>query len=110
MNTQTETHTRGSFNELVAIATRLLTQAEAVAALVARLELDAGNEYGDPEVRAQLDRVVDVLGAREAGADLDERERSIVIGHVITMLHQALELVETPGRAGGWVYTDPAII
>jgi 2-polyprenyl-3-methyl-5-hydroxy-6-metoxy-1,4-benzoquinol methylase len=94
----------------MALATRLLTQAEAAAALVARLELDATRDYGDAEVRAQLDRVVDALGARESCGSLSGRERAIVIGHVTTMLRQAMELVENPGRGGGWVYTDPAII
>jgi len=109
MSTQTEVRTRG-FNELIALVTRLLTEAEAVAALVARLELDATREYGDPEVRSQLDRVVEVIGARQLCGGLDERERTMVIGHATTMLRQAMELIERPDRAGGWVYTDPAII
>ncbi|MCA1833449.1 MAG: methyltransferase domain-containing protein [Actinomycetota bacterium] len=92
------------------LVNRLVTEAEAVAALIARLELDANGEYGDSEVRAQLDRVIDVLGARKLCADPGELERRTVIGHVTTMLRQAMELIEHPGRAGGWIYTDPAII
>jgi 2-polyprenyl-3-methyl-5-hydroxy-6-metoxy-1,4-benzoquinol methylase len=110
VSTQTDAGTQSSLNPLIALATRLLTEAEAVAALVARLELDADREYGDPEVRAQLDRVVEVIGARDLCADLREGDRTIVIGLVMTMLRQAMELIEHPGRTGGWVYTDPAII
>jgi precorrin-6B methylase 2 len=98
------------FNELLALTTRLLTQAEALAALVARLKLDAAGERGDPEVTAQLDRVIDVISATELRANLDERERTAVIGHATTMLRQAMELIEDPLRPGGWFYTDPQII
>ena len=99
-----------TFNELLALTTRLQTQAEAQAALVARLKLDAAGERGDPEVAAQLDRVVDVLGATELCSSLDERERATVIGHATTMLRQAMELIEDPLRPGGWFYTDSQII
>jgi SAM-dependent methyltransferase len=97
-------------NELLALTQRLLTQAESLAALVARLELDAAGERGDPEVAAQLDRVIRVIGAAELCASLDERERMTVIGHATTMLRQAMELIEDPLRPGGWFYTDPQII
>ena len=98
------------FNELLALSTRLLTQAESLAALVARLKLQAAGEAGDPEVTAQLDRVVDVVGATDLCAQLDERERTTLIGHATTMLRQAMDLIEDPLRPGGWFYTDPQII
>jgi predicted O-methyltransferase YrrM len=101
---------KAPFNELLALTARLLTQAESLAALVARLKLDAAGERGDPEVTAQLDRVMDVIGAAELSANLDERERTAVIGHATTMLRQAMELIEDPLRPGGWFYTDPQII
>jgi 2-polyprenyl-3-methyl-5-hydroxy-6-metoxy-1,4-benzoquinol methylase len=99
-----------SFNELLALTTRLLTHTESLAALVARLKLDAAGEPGDPEVTAQLDRVIDVMGAAELSANLDERERATVIGHATTMVRQAMELIEDPLRPGGWFYTDAQII
>jgi precorrin-6B methylase 2 len=98
------------FNELLALTTRFLTQAESLAALVARLKLEAAGEHGDPEVTAQLDHVMDVIGTRELCANLDERERATVIGHATTMLRQAMELIDDPLRPGGWFYTDPQII
>jgi len=101
---------KAPFNELLALTSRLLTQAESLAALVARLKLDAAGERGDPEVTAQLDRVMDVIGAAELSANLDERERTAVIGHATTMLRQAMELIEDPLRPGGWFYSDPQII
>jgi 2-polyprenyl-3-methyl-5-hydroxy-6-metoxy-1,4-benzoquinol methylase len=107
--TTTEIRT-APFNELQALTMRLVTEAEALAALVARLKLDATGEPGDPEVTAQLDRVVDLIGATDLCASLDERERATVIGHATTMLRQAIELVEDPVRPGGWYYIDPQIL
>ena len=69
-----------ALNELAALASRLYTQAEAVAALVARLKLLASGEPGDPMVNAQLDRVIGldrrhcvVRGSRRARALGDHR-------------------------------------
>ncbi len=107
--TTTEAH-KASFLELQALTTRLVTQAEALAALVARLKLDATGELGDPEVAAQLDRVLDLIGATDLRANLNERERTTLIGHATTMLRQAMDLVDDPVRPGGWYYTDPQII
>jgi len=98
------------FTELLTLTTRLLTQAESLASLVARLKLDAAGEPGDSEVTAQLDRVVDAIGATELCANLDERQRATVIGHATTMLRQAIELIDDPLRPGGWFYTDPQIL
>src|SRR3989442_11222372 len=99
-----------AFNEAQALAMRLVTEAESLAALVARLKLDAAGEPGDPEVTAQLDRVVDLIGATDLRADLEERERATVIGHATTMLRQAIDLIDDPVRPGGWYYTDPQIL
>jgi 2-polyprenyl-3-methyl-5-hydroxy-6-metoxy-1,4-benzoquinol methylase len=98
------------FNELQALTMRLITGAEALAALVARLKLEATGEPGDPEVTARLDRVVELIGAAHLRASLNERERATVIGHATTMLRQAIELIEDPIRAGGWYYTDLQIL
>jgi len=99
-----------SFNEMQALAMRLITAAESLAALVSRLKLDAAAEPGDPEVTAQLDRVVELIGAADWRANLDERERATVIGHASTMLRQAIDLIDDPVRPGGWYYTDPQIL
>jgi 2-polyprenyl-3-methyl-5-hydroxy-6-metoxy-1,4-benzoquinol methylase len=101
---------KSSFNELQALTMRLVTDAEAAAALVARLKMDAAAEPGDPEVAAQLDRIVDLLGATDLCANLDERERTTVIGHATTILRQAIELIDDPVRPGGWYYTDSQIL
>jgi hypothetical protein len=107
--TTTEVRTT-PFNEMQALALRLLSQAETLAALVARLKVDAAGELGDPEVTGQLDRVVDLIGATLLRFGLEERERATVIGHATTMLRQAIDLIDDPVRRGGWYYTDPQIL
>ena len=99
-----------SFNELQALTMRLVTEAESLAALVARLKLDAAGEPGDPDVAAQLDRIVDVIGATDLRARLGEQERATVIGHATTMLRQAIDLIDDPLRPGGWYYTDSQVL
>ena len=41
---------------------------------------------------------------------IDETERRSTVGLVTSFLKQALELIEDPGRAGGWTYTDPGVL
>lgn len=99
-----------ALQELMVLSNRLLTDAQALAALAARLHLDALGVEGDPAVNAQLDRVVEALRAREHLAELDGRERSVLVSFVRSYLAQALDLVENPARAGAWSYDDPALL
>jgi hypothetical protein len=59
-----------AFQELMGLTNRLLVNAQALAALTARLRLDELGVDVDPAVRAQLDRVVEALGV-ESLAELD---------------------------------------
>ena len=92
------------------LTTRLLTHADALAAMTARLRLAELGDEPEPEVREQLDRVADALGAREHYDGLDERERAIALAFARTFLRQALDLVEDPLRPSGWSYTDPVLL
>src|SRR5688500_8085511 len=98
-----------AFEELMGLTNRLLTSAQALAALAARLRLDELGVDGDPAVRAQLDRVVGALGVRERLEGLDEGERSVLLSFARSYLAQALDLVEDPVRPGAWSYTDPVL-
>ena len=99
-----------ALQELMGLSNRLLTDAQALAALAARLHLDELGVEGDPAVRAQLDRVVDALEAREHVEGLDQGERSVLLSFVRSYLAQALDLVEDPARAGAWSYADPVLL
>lgn len=68
-----------AFQELMGISNRLLTNAQALAALTARLHLDELGIEGDPAVRAQLDRVIEALGAGQHIQELDDGERSVAL-------------------------------
>ena len=94
----------------MAVTNRLLTSADALAAMTARLRLAELGDGGSPAVRAQLDRIADALGAREVYDSLDTRERAIVVAFARSYLNQALDLVEDPLREPGWSYTDPVLL
>jgi SAM-dependent methyltransferase len=99
-----------AFEELMGTSARLLSQAQALAALTARLRLDELGEDGDPAVREQLDRVVDSLAVREHVEGLEPEERAIVVALARSYLRQAMELVDDPVRAGSWTSDDPALL
>ena len=98
-----------AFDELMGLTNRLLTSAQALAAITALLRLDELGVQGDPGVRAQLERVVDALGV--SGLDeLDAGERSVLVSFARSYLGQAVDLVEYPERAGAWAYSDPVVL
>lgn len=92
------------------LANRLLTSAQALAAVAARARLDDVGLEADPAVRVQLDRVVDELGVRDDIRTLDEGERAMVVAFVRSYLAQALDLVDEPARQGAWSYSDPTLL
>lgn len=98
------------YDQVMAVTGPLLAGAEAAAALTARMKLDMLGEAGDPVTRAALDKVVSVLTDPSILDDLDETEQRSVVGTVTAFLKQALELIEDPGRPGGWVFTDPLVL
>ena len=99
-----------AFQELMGISNRLLTNAQALAALTARLRLDELGIEGDPAVRAQLDRVIEALGAEQHIQELDDGERSVALSFARSYLAQAMDLLEDPARAGSWNYADPVLL
>ena len=98
------------YEQMMAVLGPMITGAEAVAALAARMKLDTLGETGDPDVRAALDRVVSAMSGPGFFDDIDEGQRQATVGFVTGLLKQALELIENPGRAGGWVHADPVVL
>jgi hypothetical protein len=90
------------------LTNRLLANALALSAVSARLRLDELGAEGDPAVRAQLDRVSDVLGVREQLDSLEEGERAVLLAFARSYLAQGLDLVDQITRISvdgcGWVH------
>jgi len=99
-----------AIDEAMALTQEMLTQAQALSAVIARLRLEEMGAHGDPVQRAQLERVVDALGARGPLDALTPDERSIVVAFTRSYLKQALDLVEQPERAGAWTHDDPVLL
>ena len=102
-----------TYDRLMTVTAPLISGAEAAAALAARTKLDMlgeAGEAGDPAIRAALDDVVSALSDPGVLDDVDDTERRSIVGTVTSFLKQALELLEDPGRPGGWVYTDPVVL
>lgn len=89
-------------------AARLSTSLDALAALAAHLRIAGEGLDADPRARAVLADV-----ARELGGDLDDvpdAAREAIVGMVRAFLRQAADLVEHPGRAGGWEQPDELLL
>lgn len=99
-----------AFQELMRLSGRLLGDAQALAALAARLRLDELGVEGDPAVRAQLDRVVDTFGVRDQISELEEGQRAVLLAFSRSYLAQALDLVDDPPRPGSWSHDDPVLL
>ncbi len=99
-----------ALDELMKMTAQLVSQAEALAALGARLRLDQQGETGDPFVRKYLDRVITAMGADELIADLTDEQRAIASGVILAMQRQSLDLLEDPARPGAWTYTETSVL
>ena len=96
--------------EVLDVVVPLTAAAETAAALAARLRLDADSTRPDPAVAAALDRTAALAAPAADLDDLDASTRDVVVGTVTSFLEQALELIQNPSRACGWVYTDPVVL
>lgn len=94
----------------MALVNRLLVQAQALSAVTAYLRLAAAEERENPALQKHIERIVDLLDAREALDVLTEQERAVVTSFARSYLHQALELIDEPGRANAWSHSDPTIL
>lgn len=95
--------------DTLAVVRRLTAEAYALAAVAARVRLDELGVQGDPQVRAQIDRITQHL---ELG-DLDGLTppvRANLLAGVRANLRQALELVESPEGEASWSHVDPVLL
>jgi SAM-dependent methyltransferase len=99
-----------AMEEAMALTNRLLTQAQALGAVTAYLRLAKAGHEANPVLQARLERIVDLLGVREALDALTDQERAVVTSFARSYLHQALELMEKPDRPNAWSHSDPTIL
>jgi SAM-dependent methyltransferase len=99
-----------AFDELMGLTNRLLADAQALAAVAARLRLEDLDDDADPAVREQLDRVVDALGMREQVDGLEPGERAVLVAFARSYLAQAVDLLENPTRPSSWSHSDPVVL
>jgi SAM-dependent methyltransferase len=82
---------------------------EALAAVGAELTLTQAGEPANPDVVRAL-HAVSTAANLPSLDQLAPPQREIVIALVRSCLHQARDLIDDPGRAPGWTFTDPDIL
>ena len=98
-----------TFEEIMPKVMQWSTAAEALGALGAHLTLAQSGADAPPEVAEALRKVLDAAGL--TGVDqLPPPQQAIVASLAKLSVHQANELIEAPGRATGWTFTDPVIL
>ena len=82
---------------------------EALAALGASLALSSGAHAAQPEISDRIHAVVELLDP-DVLRDLSADDAAAIHAGIRTFFRQALDLLENPGRDGGWEYDDPEIL
>jgi SAM-dependent methyltransferase len=95
------------FEDVMTTVSRWLVATEALAAVGAELALM--QEPGHPDVAGALQAVSAAAGLPDLG-ELPPPQREMLIGLIRMGLHQAADLLDSPGRPPGWTFTDPAIL
>jgi SAM-dependent methyltransferase len=85
------------------------TATEALAALGAELSLPQSTAAAPAEIVSALQAVSAAAGIADLH-ELPPQQQAIVVSLVRMFLHQAVDMIEEPGRAPGWTFTDPAIL
>jgi precorrin-6B methylase 2 len=98
-----------SFESLLGALQRLSVSVEALAALGAQLRLQQQELDGDPRVRALLNEVVRAVDPQLL-ENVDSNQQAAALALIQTIFRQALDLLQNPARAPGWIYTDEDIL
>jgi len=98
-----------SFEAVMHVAQRLSASMEALAAIGAELRLRHDGTAADPRTRQLLQQIVDGIDPNLFDGVTPEQE-AIVLAIIRTGFHQAVDLLDNPARAPGWLHQDPAIL
>ncbi|HUF64637.1 MAG TPA: class I SAM-dependent methyltransferase [Gemmatimonadaceae bacterium] len=99
-----------TMEDAMALTNRLLSQAQALGAVTAYLRMGEEGKEADPALRERIERIVDLLDARDALSGLSDQERSIVTSFARSYTRQALELMDEPFRPNSWTHSDATIL
>jgi 2-polyprenyl-3-methyl-5-hydroxy-6-metoxy-1,4-benzoquinol methylase len=92
---------------LMTRAVELGVATDALAALAAHVRIETEDLPADPAVRAVL---ADVAAELLGGSGVAPVSAAPVVGLARTWLRQAVDLVDDPGRAGGWDRVDERLL
>ena len=82
---------------------------ETLASIGAELRLRRDGLTGDPRVRALLQDVVHRIDPTVLDG-INPSQAQAALGLIRTSFRQAMDLLENPERAPGWVYEDPVVL
>lgn len=95
--------------DILRTAQTLNASVEALAALGAKLRINLEGLNPDPQIAALLDRIVNTIDA-ELLAATTPQQQTVALGFIRAFFAQAMDLLNDPARAPGWVYEDPTIL
>ena len=95
-------------NDVMGTAVRLGGSVDALAALVAFVRLETEQIPADPAVRDLLSQIATELVGGDGIAE--PAAAAPIVGLGRTFLRQAAEMIENPGRSGGWDQVDVPLL
>ena len=98
-----------SFDTVMGTVMQWATAAEALAAVGAEVGLAQSGAEVSPEVTSALRAVSNAAGLGDLD-ELEPQQKGMVAAMARLYLVQALDILDSPDRAGSWTFTDPVIL
>jgi hypothetical protein len=98
-----------SFETFMQQLQALNSSSETLAAIGAELRLRRDGLMGDSRVRSLLQDVVHRIDPTVLDG-MNPSQTQAALGMIQTSFRQAMDLLENPDRAPGWVYEDPVVL
>jgi SAM-dependent methyltransferase len=98
-----------SFESLMAVVQRLNASAETLAALGAELRLRRDGARADPKTRQLLHDIVRGIDPTLLDG-VSPQQQALALAVIGAAFHHAVDLLEDPARAPGWLHQDPAVL
>jgi len=98
-----------SFESLMDVTQRLSASMEALAAVGAELRLRRDGASADPRTRELLQEVVRRIDPNLLD-DVSPEQEAIALAALRVGFHHAIDLLDDPTRAPGWLHEDPTVL